>query len=101
MPKIINLWAVPVMSFSSAGFSPQALADPYFYGLAKVEREPSSPPASKTEFDFERKKLSKDDVRELIHREVCTIYKLELFVSKQGRIVLAIPLPLCVTGKVI
>lgn len=48
----------------------EALADPYFYGLAKVEREPSSPPASKTEFDFERKKLSKDDVRELIHREI-------------------------------
>ncbi|MCO5589235.1 hypothetical protein L7F22_043201 [Adiantum nelumboides] len=48
----------------------EALADPYFGGLAKAEREPSSPPASKTDFDFERKKLSKDDVRELIYREI-------------------------------
>ncbi|KAI5054946.1 hypothetical protein GOP47_0030091 [Adiantum capillus-veneris] len=48
----------------------EALSDPYFEGLAKVEREPSSPPASKTDFDFERKKLSKDDVRGLIYREI-------------------------------
>lgn len=48
----------------------EALADPYFRGLAKVEREPSSQPASKTEFEFERKRLTKDDVRELIYREI-------------------------------
>lgn len=48
----------------------EALADPYFDGLSKLEREPTSPPVPKTEFDFEKKKLSKDDVRELIHREI-------------------------------
>ena len=50
---------------------PQALADPYFKGLAKVEREPSSQPALKADFDFERKRLTEDDVRGLIYREVC------------------------------
>lgn len=49
----------------------QALADPYFRGLANVDREPSTQPISKLEFEFERKKLTKDDVRELIYREVC------------------------------
>ena len=48
----------------------QALADPYFQGLANVEREPSRSAISKLEFEFERKKLAKDDVRELIYREV-------------------------------
>lgn len=48
----------------------QALADPYFASLANVEREPSRHPISKLEFEFERKKLAKDDVRELIYREV-------------------------------
>lgn len=50
----------------------QALAYPYFQGLANVDREPSSTqPISKLEFEFERRKLAKDDVRELIYREVC------------------------------
>jgi hypothetical protein len=35
-----------------------------------VEREPSRHPISKLEFEFERRKLAKDDVRELIYREV-------------------------------
>lgn len=48
----------------------QALADPYFNGLANVDREPSTHPISKLEFEFERRKLAKDDVRELIYREV-------------------------------
>ncbi|KAH7658635.1 mitogen-activated protein kinase 1/3 protein [Dioscorea alata] len=48
----------------------EALADPYFYGLANVEREPSTQPISKLEFEFERRKLTKDDVRELIYREI-------------------------------
>ncbi|GJZ65304.1 mitogen-activated protein kinase 9 [Tanacetum coccineum] len=47
-----------------------ALADPYFQGLANVEREPSTRAISKLEFEFERKKLAKDDVRELIYREI-------------------------------
>ncbi|KAF7822275.1 mitogen-activated protein kinase 9-like [Senna tora] len=49
----------------------EALADPYFRGLANVDREPvSNQPISKLEFEFERRKLSKDDVRELIYREI-------------------------------
>ncbi|CAM8932703.1 unnamed protein product [Rhodiola kirilowii] len=48
----------------------EALADPYFHGLANVEREPSTTPISKLEFEFERKKVTKDDVRELIYREI-------------------------------
>ncbi|KAF2317437.1 hypothetical protein GH714_022275 [Hevea brasiliensis] len=49
----------------------EALADPYFQGLSNVDREPSSTqPISKLEFEFERRKLAKDDVRELIYREI-------------------------------
>ncbi|KAK9289155.1 hypothetical protein L1049_017628 [Liquidambar formosana] len=38
-------------------------------GLAKVEREPSSQPVTKMEFEFERRRITKEDVRELIYRE--------------------------------
>ncbi|KAH7298967.1 hypothetical protein KP509_25G067200 [Ceratopteris richardii] len=48
----------------------QALADPYFKGLAEVEREPSCQPISKMEFEFERRRLTKDNVQELIYREI-------------------------------
>jgi len=48
---------------------PQALADVYFKGLAKVEREPSAQPVTKLEFEFERRRITKEDVRELIYRE--------------------------------
>ncbi|GAB2229936.1 hypothetical protein Droror1_Dr00014192 [Drosera rotundifolia] len=48
----------------------EALGDPYFYGLANVDREPSTQPIPKLEFEFERRKLTKDDVRELIYREI-------------------------------
>ncbi|KAJ6796576.1 mitogen-activated protein kinase 16-like [Iris pallida] len=48
----------------------EALRDPYFQGLANVDREPSTQPISKLEFEFERRKLAKDDVRELIYREI-------------------------------
>ncbi|KAJ0971577.1 hypothetical protein J5N97_019536 [Dioscorea zingiberensis] len=48
----------------------EALADPYFQGLASADREPSTQPISKLEFEFERRKLTKDDVRELIYREI-------------------------------
>ncbi|KAL1216850.1 Mitogen-activated protein kinase 15 [Cardamine amara subsp. amara] len=48
----------------------EALADPYFSGLSSSEREPSAQPISKLEFEFERKKLTKDDIRELIYREI-------------------------------
>ncbi|KAK8943602.1 Mitogen-activated protein kinase 10 [Platanthera guangdongensis] len=48
----------------------EALMDPYFYGLAKVEREPSCQPITKMEFEFERQKVTKEDMRELIFREI-------------------------------
>ncbi|KAB2605437.1 mitogen-activated protein kinase 19-like [Pyrus ussuriensis x Pyrus communis] len=48
----------------------QALADPYFKGLAKVEREHSCQPISKMEFEFERRRVIKEDIRELIYREI-------------------------------
>ncbi|XP_028786945.1 mitogen-activated protein kinase 9 [Neltuma alba] len=48
----------------------EALTDPYFKGLSNVDREPSTQPISKLEFEFERRKLTKDDVRELIYREI-------------------------------
>ncbi|KAL6581811.1 Mitogen-activated protein kinase 16 [Orobanche minor] len=48
----------------------EALADPYFRSLARVEREPSAQPVSKMEFEFERRRITKDDVRELIYREI-------------------------------
>ncbi|EPS61212.1 hypothetical protein M569_13587, partial [Genlisea aurea] len=48
----------------------EALADPYFYGLANKEDEPSMQPISKFEFEFERRLTTKDDVRELIYREI-------------------------------
>ncbi|KAF5201610.1 Mitogen-activated protein kinase [Thalictrum thalictroides] len=48
----------------------EALADPYFKGLAKVEREPSCQPISKLEFEFERRRVTKEDIRELIFREI-------------------------------
>jgi len=48
----------------------EALADPYFKGLAKVEREPSCQQITKMEFEFERRKVTKEDVKELIFREI-------------------------------
>lgn len=42
----------------------QALADPYFKGLAKVEREPSCQPITKMEFGFERRRVTKEDMLE-------------------------------------
>ncbi|KAJ3670783.1 hypothetical protein LUZ60_008209 [Juncus effusus] len=48
----------------------EALRDPYFKGLSRPEREPSCQPIPKMEFEFERKKITKDDLRELIFREV-------------------------------
>ncbi|GFP78747.1 mitogen-activated protein kinase 20 [Phtheirospermum japonicum] len=48
----------------------EALSDPYFKGLAKAEREPSCQPISKMEFEFERRKVTKEDIRELIFREI-------------------------------
>ncbi|WVZ77975.1 hypothetical protein U9M48_025761 [Paspalum notatum var. saurae] len=48
----------------------EALADPYFRGLAALECEPSAQPISKLDFEFEGRKLTKDDAREMIYREI-------------------------------
>lgn len=48
----------------------EALSDPYFKNLAKVEREPAAQPVTKMEFEFERRRITKEDVRELIYREI-------------------------------
>ncbi|XP_042391288.1 mitogen-activated protein kinase 15-like [Zingiber officinale] len=48
----------------------EALADPYFKTLAKVEREPSRRPIPKKEFDFEQRRLTKEDIQELIFHEI-------------------------------
>ncbi|CAL9112839.1 unnamed protein product [Musa textilis] len=48
----------------------EALADPYFKGLAKIEREPSCQPIMKMEFEFECRRLTKEDVQELIFLEI-------------------------------
>ena len=42
--------------------SDDALADPYFAGLSQPGREPSAQPVSKVAFDFERRKLSSNEV---------------------------------------
>jgi mitogen-activated protein kinase 1/3 len=48
----------------------EALADPYFAGLHDPAREPTAEPISKLEFEFEKRKLTVEEVRELIYREV-------------------------------
>ncbi|KAL6570759.1 Mitogen-activated protein kinase 10 [Orobanche gracilis] len=62
-----KLLAFDPMDRPSAG---EALSHPYFKGLAKVEREPSRQPISKMEFEFERRRVTNEDVRELIFREI-------------------------------
>jgi len=47
-----------------------ALSDPYFIGLHNQAREPAAQPVSKLAFEFERRKLSTEEVRELIYREI-------------------------------
>lgn len=48
----------------------EALSHPYFRGLANADNEIPAHPISKAEFEFERKRLTKDDLRELIYREI-------------------------------
>ncbi|RYR04095.1 hypothetical protein Ahy_B06g083668 [Arachis hypogaea] len=52
----------------------EALADPYFKGSAKVEREPSAQPVTKMEFEFERRRITKEDVQEPIYHEILEYY---------------------------
>ena len=48
----------------------QALADPYFEGLADVSREPSRHPLPKSVFAWDQRKLSREEVRELLYEEI-------------------------------
>ncbi|CAI9268204.1 unnamed protein product [Lactuca saligna] len=48
----------------------EALSDPYFKNLGKVERESSSRPIAKREFEFEKRRLSTEDIRERIYKEI-------------------------------
>ncbi|EEE51955.1 hypothetical protein OsJ_33603 [Oryza sativa Japonica Group] len=48
----------------------EALADPYFRNIANVDREPSAQPVTKLEFEFERRRITKEDIRELIYRDI-------------------------------
>jgi mitogen-activated protein kinase 1/3 len=46
------------------------LCDPYFKSLSRPEREPSCQPIRKVEFDFEHRRMSKEEIREMIFREI-------------------------------
>jgi len=48
----------------------EALRDPYFQGLSAPDREPSAEPIDKLEYEFDRRKLTAPEVRELIYREI-------------------------------
>ena len=48
----------------------EALADPYFAGLADPQREPAATPISRVEYSFESCKLTPEEVRELLYREI-------------------------------
>ncbi|XP_052489478.1 mitogen-activated protein kinase 17 isoform X2 [Gossypium raimondii] len=63
----------------------EALAHPYFHGLANLDNEPSMKPISKFEFEFERRKLAEDDVRELIYREILEYHPQMLQEHLQGK----------------
>jgi len=47
----------------------EALQDIYFVGLHDPTREPDAEPISKRDFEFEKRKLSVEEVRDLIYRE--------------------------------
>ena len=48
----------------------EALADPFFNGLADPSREPAAEVVSRTGYTFESKKLTREEVRSLLYREI-------------------------------
>ncbi|XP_078429165.1 uncharacterized protein LOC144701270 isoform X2 [Wolffia australiana] len=48
----------------------EALTDPYFFSLGNIDREPAAQPISKVHFEFESRKMTKQDIRELVYREI-------------------------------
>ena len=69
-PAALKLLA-KLLSFDPARRSTaeEALMDPYFAGLHDPAREPVAEPISRREFEFEKRKLSVEEVRDLIYRE--------------------------------
>lgn len=70
-PKALNLLA-KLLAFDpdDRPTAAQALADPYFDGLADVSREPSRRPLPKDVFAWDNRKLSREEVRELLYEEI-------------------------------
>ncbi|KAE9596342.1 hypothetical protein Lal_00048807 [Lupinus albus] len=62
----------------------EALGDPYFKGLSRVEREPSCQPITKMEFEFERRRVTNEEIRELIFREILEYHPQLLKDYKKG-----------------
>lgn len=48
----------------------ECLRDPYFFSIARPDREPVAKPISKWEFEFERRRITLEVVRELIYEEI-------------------------------
>eukprot|EP00798_Chlamydomonas_sp_ICE-L_P027646 gene27646-7285_t len=49
----------------------EALADPYFKGLHNPAKEPVAQPISRLLFEFDRRKVTVEEVRDLIYLEIC------------------------------
>ena len=73
-PKALNLLS-KLLAFDpdDRPTAAQALADPYFDGLADVSREPARRPLPKDEFDWDSRKLSREEVRELLYEGDSTL----------------------------
>jgi serine/threonine protein kinase len=70
-PKALNLLS-KLLAFDpdDRPTAAQALADPYFEGLADVTREPARRPLPKDQFEWDSRKLSREEVRELLYKEI-------------------------------
>uniref|UniRef100_A0A6U0CUJ7 mitogen-activated protein kinase n=2 Tax=Ostreococcus mediterraneus TaxID=1486918 RepID=A0A6U0CUJ7_9CHLO len=70
-PKALNLLS-KLLAFDpdDRPTAAQALADPYFDGMADVTREPSRRPLSKEMFEWDSRKLTREEVRELLYEEI-------------------------------
>ena len=70
-PKALNLLS-KLLAFDpdDRPTAAQALADPYFEGLADITREPSRRSLPKDQFEWDTRKLSREEVRELLYKEI-------------------------------
>ncbi|GJR77599.1 cGMP-dependent kinase [Tanacetum coccineum] len=67
LEKLIAFDPLELISAKEISFS---LGRSYSYGLANLETKPPKQLISKLEFKFERRRLKKNDVRELIYRKI-------------------------------